>query len=143
MSAVLILLIGQIALGGPALQRIIGLASAPAIAVALLATERRAGFIAFAVAALLLTIVFLGAHRKTFFLVAAPLLIGGALYLPLFWNSGGIWSQPARAVKSLSTPDARDAASNRYRILENQNIRATIQAEPLTGVGFRPEERRV
>ena len=136
LSAMLILLLAQLALGGPLFQRVVGLAAVPVIVLALLATERRAGFIAFMVASVLLTIVFLGAHRKTFFLVAAPLLVGGALYLPLFWNAGGIWSQPARAVKSLSAPDTRDAASNRYRVLENQNIRATIQAEPLTGVGF-------
>jgi hypothetical protein len=136
MSAMLILLLAQLAIGGPLFQRVVGLASVPVIGLALLATERRAGFIAFMVAALLLTIVFVGAHRKAFFLVAAPLLLGGALYLPLFWNSGGIWSQPARAVKSLTAPDTRDAASNQYRVLENQNIRATIQAEPLTGVGF-------
>jgi O-antigen ligase len=44
--------------------------------------------------------------------------------------------QPARAVRSLSSPDPRDAASNFTRELEKGNIRATIAANPLLGVGF-------
>lgn len=136
LGAVLLLLVALPLLGGPLGLRVASAAAIPVVGLALLATERRAGFIAFCVAAILLAIVFLAAHRKLFFFVAAPLLIGGALYVPIFWNSGGIWSQPARAIKSLTAPDPRDAASNEYRVLENVNIRATIESEPLTGVGF-------
>ncbi|MBV9357796.1 MAG: hypothetical protein JO023_19965 [Chloroflexi bacterium] len=59
-----------------------------------------------------------------------------AVYMPLFWNSTGTLGQAARAVRSISQPDARDAASNAWRDLEAINVRATIQSSPITGVGF-------
>jgi O-antigen ligase len=39
-------------------------------------------------------------------------------------------------VRSLSQPDPRDAASNLYRDLEKIDLRATIHADPLLGIGF-------
>ncbi|MGH2371401.1 MAG: O-antigen ligase family protein, partial [Chloroflexota bacterium] len=102
----------------------------------LLATERRAGQIATMIAFLAFALVFLAVHRKAFFLIALPLLIGGAIYLPLFWNNTSMVGQPARAIRSLYQPDERDAASNLYRLLEKINVRATIKSDPLRGVGF-------
>ena len=136
LAAMLALVVAQVALGGRLLPRLIALAYAPFIAVGMLAAERRAGFIALVVAGLTVALILFITHRKAFFLLAVPLMVAGALYLPLYWNSSGIWSQPARAVKSLIEPDARDAASNEYRVRENMNIRATIDSSPLLGVGF-------
>jgi hypothetical protein len=75
-------------------------------------------------------------HRKAFMLIAVPALVCGAIYLPLFWNASGILAQPARAIRSISDPDPRDAASNLSRELEKVNIRATLRAFPIQGVGF-------
>jgi hypothetical protein len=136
LSTVLLTIVGRLALGGPLLPRLVSLGVTPVIALGLLATERRAGIVALAVSGLLLSIVFLAGHRRTFFLIALPLLVVSSLYVPTFWHRGGIWSQPARAVRSLITPDPRDAASNRYRDLEAVNIRATLDSDPVLGVGF-------
>jgi hypothetical protein len=136
LGSLLLLILAQQIFGAPFWQRFFGLLAVPAAVFTLLASERRAGYIAAAMAFLALSVVLLAAHRKAFFLIAVPLLIGGAIYLPLFWNNTGMLGQPARAIRSLSQPDPRDAASNLYRELEKINVRATIQANPLLGVGF-------
>jgi hypothetical protein len=69
-------------------------------------------------------------------MIALPLLIVTAVYLPVFWNDTGVMGQPARAVRSISDPDPRDAASNLSRDLEAINVRATIASSPLLGIGF-------
>jgi O-antigen ligase len=58
------------------------------------------------------------------------------MYLPLFCNNTSMLGQPARAVRSISQPDERDAASNQYRDLEAINVQAGIASNPLLGVGF-------
>jgi hypothetical protein len=59
-----------------------------------------------------------------------------AIYLPAFWNKTGTLGQPARAVHSFVSPDQRDALSNLYRIQENANLVANIQASGPLGKGF-------
>jgi hypothetical protein len=124
------------AFGARAWQRWLGLALVPVSLFTLLATERRAGFIALIIAFIAFGLIFVIAHRKAFFLITVPMLIGLAVYLPLFWNNTSMLGQPARAVRSLSQPDARDAASNLYRDLELINVRSTIHSNPILGVGF-------
>jgi O-antigen ligase len=63
-------------------------------------------------------------------------IIAGAIYLPVFWNNSGTAGQMARTVRSLITPDPRDAASNAWRDLEAINVRGTILSDPLLGIGF-------
>lgn len=111
----------------------------PAVAVGLytlLATERRAGSIALFAAFAIVAIMLFVSHRRAFMLVALPVLVGTAIYLPLFWNNTSLVGQPARAVRSMYQPDARDAASNSYRDIEKINVQATIHSDPLLGVGF-------
>ena len=116
--------------------RAIGVVAAPVLAFTLLASNRRAGVIVILVDLLIVALVVLVVNRKAFF-VAAPLVITAvALYLVLFWNASGVVGQPARAVRSLYEPDARDAASNRYRVIENYDISRTLQDDPIFGVGF-------
>jgi hypothetical protein len=136
LGTLLLLVLAQLAFGAPHWQRVFGLLLVPVAIFTLLATERRAGYIAVLVAFLGFTLVFLVVHRKVCFLITLPLLVGFSIYLPLFWNNTGLMGQPARAVRSMSEPDPRDAASNLYRDLEKINVRATIHAEPLLGVGF-------
>jgi hypothetical protein len=128
--------IAQQVFGGPTWQRLFGPPLAAVTIYTLLATERRAGYIALMVAFIALAIVFLVAHRKAFFCFAVPVLLAGAIYMPVFWNNTGMVGQPARAVRSLFNPDPRDAQSNLSRELEKLNVFATIRAAPLLGVGF-------
>jgi hypothetical protein len=136
LGALLLLMVAQQVFGAPLWQRLLAAPLIPITVYALLATERRAGYITVMVAFLAYTLVFLVANRRAFFLIAVPILVGGAIYLPLFWNNTTLLGQPARAVRSLSEPDPRDAASNLYRDLEKINVRATIHSDPLLGVGF-------
>jgi len=124
------------AFGAPFWQKILGLLSLPVVTFTLLATERRAGYIAIIIAFIVYSLVFLMTHRKAFFFVCLPLIIGFLIYLPIFWNNTGPIGQPARAVRSLSQPDPRDAQSNLYRDLEKIDIIYTIKANPIVGVGF-------
>jgi hypothetical protein len=136
LGAWLLLVLAQHIFGAPAWQRWFGTLLLPVVGFTLLATERRAGYIAIAVALLAFAIVVLRTRRKVFFLVFVPLLICASIYLPLFWRSTGLLGQPARAVRSLSDPDPRDAQSDAYRDLEKIDVRITIDQHPLTGIGF-------
>jgi hypothetical protein len=136
LGTLMLLTIAQWVFGAPAWQKTLGLVLLPITAFTLLATERRAGYIALIIGFLAYALVFLIAHRKAFFSIAVPLMIALAIYLPLFWNNTTLIGQPARAIRSLSQPDPRDASSNLYRDLELINVKATIHANPLLGVGF-------
>jgi O-antigen ligase len=136
LAAAIILVLAQRIYGAPRWQRIIGLVTLPVIGYTLLATERRAGILALIAGFVALAFVLAVTKRRAFLLVAVPLGLSFLLYLPLFWNSGGITGQPARAVRSLFEPDYRDASSNTYRQLESLNVRVTIQKDPALGVGF-------
>jgi len=126
----------QVVVGGPLWRRIFGIMLLPLGMFTLLATQRRAGYIALAIAFLLMTIPWLVRHRKAVMLILVPAVVAASIYLPIFWNNTGILGQPARAVRSLTSPDARDASSNVYRDMELVNVRETIRADPLLGVGF-------
>jgi O-antigen ligase len=136
LGAAILLVLAQQVYGAPRSHRIIGLLALPLISYTLLATERRSGIIALLAGFLALSIVLLVTKRRAFFFVAVPLALSFVLYLPVFWNSGGITGQPARAVRSLVQPDYRDASSNLYRQQETTNVRATILSDPIVGVGF-------
>jgi O-antigen ligase len=134
--AAIILVLAQQIFGAPRWQRIIGMLALPVLSFTLLATERRAGILVLIVCFVAFALLLLVTRRAAFFLLAVPLMLSFVLYLPLFWNSGGIAGQPARAVRSLVQPDSRDAQSDTYRRLETMNVRATILSDPVFGVGF-------
>ena len=134
--AFLMLVVAQWAFGAPRWQRLADLALAPIALFTLFASERRAGMIALIVAFGVMSIVLLVTHRKAFVLICLPAMIAFGAYLPLFWNNSSVLGQPARAIRSLSAPDPRDAASNRARDLEVINVSATLTSDPLLGVGF-------
>jgi hypothetical protein len=136
LGSLVALIVAQQVFGAPLWQRLLGLPILPVAVFTTLATERRAAQVSLIMAVLAVFIVLAIAHRKAFFLIAVPVMIAGAIYLPIFWNASGILAQPARAIRSISDPDPRDAASNLSRELEKFNIRATIRAYPVMGVGF-------
>lgn len=135
-SHAIMLVAAQWAFGGQSWQRRVGLLAVPILIFTLMASHRRAGNVTLIVSFLVYSLVFLVANRKAFFLLATPVLLCGMLYFPLFWNNTGLLGQPARAVRSMITPDARDQSSNYYREVEKVNVRATIMAYPIMGVGF-------
>ena len=121
---------------GPRWQRMLGPCLALVAIFTMLVSERRAGLIAVMIAFVLFTCALFTIKRKAFLLIALPAVFAGAIYMPLFWNNAGTLGQGARAVRSISNPDPRDAASNAWRDLEAVNVRATIASDPLLGIGF-------
>src|SRR5207248_4042066 len=111
LGALILLVLAQHVVGAPSWQRRLGSLLAPIALFTLLASQRRAGPITLVVAFLAFSLVFLVTHRKAFLLVTVPLLLGMMIYLPLFWNNTSLLGQPARSVRSLVQPNARDAAS--------------------------------
>ena len=104
-----------------------------------IANQRRASFVALAIALTLLAVALFIDNRKAFTIFVPPLLLIAVVYLAIFWNSSGATGLPARAIKSMILPSQatyRDQSSNVYRVVENININYTIHQKPLTGVGF-------
>jgi O-antigen ligase/polysaccharide polymerase Wzy-like membrane protein len=132
----MMLVFARLAFGGSKWQVLLGPIALIIAGYTMLASERRAGYIAVMVAFGAFALVLWIIKRKAFMLIAVPILIGTAIYMPLFWNNTSMLGQPARAVRSLRNPDPRDAASNMARDLEAINVRATIQSNLLLGVGF-------
>ncbi|MDQ6773473.1 MAG: hypothetical protein M3024_10860 [Candidatus Dormibacteraeota bacterium] len=64
------------------------------------------------------------------------LMAVGAAYTAAFWNQEGNLAQPARAVRSVVAPDARDTGSNQYRVLEDANLELNIRQSFPIGKGF-------
>lgn len=116
--------------------RTLGLLLAPVLLYTLLASNRRSGVIVLLVGLVLAELIVFAVRKKAFFASTIPVLATAVLYVAMFWNASGVLGQPARAIRSLSEPDPRDAASNFYRFLETYDIVYTIRAEPLLGVGF-------
>ncbi len=75
-------------------------------------------------------------RRKLMRRIALVLLVVNAGYLPAFWSKDGTLAQPARAIRSVVAPDARDEQSNQYRVVEDANLMLNIQAKHSTGKGF-------
>src|SRR5438105_11067132 len=92
------LIVAQHILGAPRWQKSLGLIALPILIFSLLATERRAAYIAVFVAFVAFAIVVFATNRKAFFLLVLPLIIGMSVYVPIFWNNTGLLGQPARAV---------------------------------------------
>jgi hypothetical protein len=136
LAVLLLQAIIQVVVKGPLWMRIMGVLMAPIGLYALLATHRRAGYIALALAFIIMAIPWVVRQRKALLFIVLPSMVAMAVYLPIFWNNTGVLGQPARAVRSLYEPDLRDASSNDYRITERYNVMETIRSDPFLGVGF-------
>jgi hypothetical protein len=120
----------------PLWQRLCSMLFAPIALFTLLASQRRAGIAALVVALVAYGMVFVVARPRAAALTLVSVLIGCLIYFPLFWSDAGLLGQPARTVRSFVQPESYDALSNDYRAQEKINVRATILANPLLGVGF-------
>lgn len=117
-------------------MRVLSLLAAPPLLYTLLASNRRSGVIVLLVGLLVVALTLFVVKRRAFFLTVLPALAAVALFMALSWNATGIAGQPARAIRSLYEPDARDQASNVYRLIETYDINLTIHDDPIAGVGF-------
>ncbi len=142
LASFLVLVFSSVAFGAKSF-RTLGLLLAPFQLLTLLASERRSGIIVLLVGLLVVALTLFVVKRKAFFAWALPILVGGVIFLAITWNATGLLGQPARAVRSLSEPDARDAASNIYRVIETYDISVTLHDDPILGVGFGREFQMV
>jgi len=119
--------------------RNVATALAPLVLIADLGNARRtASLLIFAGLAALLVTAYVGMpdRRRALRKLNVMLAIGAAIYLPLYWNSGGTTGQPARAIHSAIAPSARDLSSDQYRVIENANLEVGIHSTRSTGEGF-------
>jgi O-antigen ligase len=91
-------------------------------------------------AALLLLAILLSRLNPRLLRKVAPFVIVLTIgYVGAFWNNESLAGFPAQAIKTVISPsqvDQKDQSSDGYRTVENLDIHATIQAKPLTGLGF-------
>ena len=136
---VVFLVIGLWAFGVPGRLRTVATCVLPLVVVCDMANSRRTAWAILIVGGLFMTIlayVRLPAHRRGIRRASLVVLALSLVYMPLFWNKTGTTAQPARAVHSLVAPDPRDASSDQYRVLEDENLKLNIRAHHATGSGF-------
>ena len=75
-------------------------------------------------------------QRKRIIALGLVAALATTLYLPVFWHREGTLAQPARAVRSVIAPDARDEASNDYRKAEDFTLATYIKGSHSAGTGF-------
>ena len=137
-DAFLVLLLSFTVCGTFPKLRGVMLALLPFVVLGSLACNRRAGTAAFVVIVPVLVLAAYQAFPVRRRLIGILSLVGAAAFLgyyTAFKNSSSILAQPARAISSQFTPDARDASSNAYRDAENADLMATIHSAPL-GYGY-------
>jgi hypothetical protein len=111
----------------------------PVVIGADLANNRRAAWLLLAAGLVALAAVAyraLPARRRALGGAAVISLAVCAVYLPAYWNKTGGLAQPARALRSMISPDPRDASSDLYRNQENANLKLNIKEGGVIGRGF-------
>lgn len=119
--------------------KIAALLFTPTAAIALMAGQRRAGIASFIIGFIpLLPLLWciLEQRRKQVLTFAGAFAFATMVYLPMAWNATGAWALPARAIRSNSDPNQRDAGSNAYRMAEDANLRRTRDTQPWIGIGY-------
>jgi hypothetical protein len=111
----------------------------PAVLLSDVGNTRRVAWLILAVclaAVLLIVHLRVPSRRRLVRRMVAVLCVATAVYLPAFWNVQGNLGQPARAVRTIIDPSARDQGSDRYRQLENANLGVNISEWRPLGSGF-------
>jgi O-antigen ligase len=135
----LFLAVIAVAYGLPRRDRQLSLMAFGMTVVPLLANQRRVAIAAFVIAAVLLVIVMYALEPRRRRAILSLLMLC-AVIVPIYgfatWDSEALIAMPTQAIKSQFAPDRRDASSDKYRDIENVNLRATAKESPLLGVGF-------
>ncbi|HEU5439931.1 MAG TPA: O-antigen ligase family protein [Ktedonobacterales bacterium] len=114
----------------------------PFLLIGLVANNRRADYVAFVVGATvawLLVIVLKRTGRLKHLVIFGCVAALAAGYVLIFSHASGTFAEPARAIMATIHPsatDARDAASNLYRIYEDFDLKYTAKQSPVIGWGF-------
>jgi hypothetical protein len=111
----------------------------PLILSAEFVAARRAGFVAVGAVLLAMALLFMARDRRRGLMLVGLVGVAAVAYMAAFWDAEGPLAAPLRAVRSVIEPSSvnlRDAASNFWRDIENQNIAYTVKQLPLTGVGL-------
>ena len=123
-------------------QLLTALAIVPPLVIALVANNRRADYVALllglAVAWILVVVVNPRTRARHLKVMAVCAVLGGA-YIVIFANGTGAIAAPAHSIVATIHPsasDARDAASNAYRVDENYDLKVTAKQNPWLGWGF-------
>jgi hypothetical protein len=126
-------------LGAKKSHRMLATAFALPVVIAFLANERRAGVLALLMGLLIVGLLVYAttrARRPAIVLLSLAALVLMPLYVFAFGDDDGLLAEPAVAIWSIYNPDERDLSSNRYRELENENLKLNIARHPLWGAGF-------
>lgn len=137
-NTIIVLAINVWMFNGSKLKRLTLPLLLPIVLISYFANQRRASFITLAVAIIIISFVLYHIRRKTFWFIIPAIFILSIIYTGLFWNSTSSLGMPARAIRSVISPQrgGRDDSSNIYRVIENINSKFTITQHPFTGVGF-------
>jgi hypothetical protein len=122
-----------------AYRLLLPLMAVPVVAVYLM-SQRRAAVVALIAGLVILGLLLFWTRRRLFWKVAPVVLLIGTVYTAAFWHDEtSLAGFPAQAVKSVVAPDEvsdRNQSSDLYRIVEKQDVLATIQSSPILGIGF-------
>lgn len=104
---------------------------------AAMATGRRSATMVLAIGMVVMAWQLLPRYPLRVLTISIPVAVLILAYLAAFWHTEyGALAQPARAVRSQIAPSERDRQSDLYRTNELANIKGTLAATPLFGVGF-------
>ncbi len=137
LASAIVLSIAMLMLGSTRRQKLFVLCTLPVDIFGLMVTYRRAGEAALAIGLVFLSLILLRVNRKLFMKIVPVTALILSIYVAAEWNcTSGVVCQPARAISSQFNPDPRDAQSDIYREIEQFDLIANIQANPVTGLGF-------
>ena len=119
--------------------RVVATTLLPAVLVADMANSRRDAFVILGAGLLVFTVLAyfaLPERRQAIRWVVVASVLVGVVYTAALWNGSGLAAEPARALKSVISPDPRDALSNQYRLEEDANLGFMIRDSTPLGTGF-------
>ena len=114
----------------------------PFVVIALVANQRRADYIALALAVPVAWLLIFRIKRHARKQLLVIMLISTVLsvgYVAAFSHSGTGFGQPAHAIVSVFSPDntdTRNTDSNLYRTVENNDLIYNVKQSPVFGLGF-------
>jgi hypothetical protein len=136
LCAGMILCLALVVFGGSRAQRRYAMILLPAMFWCVNVMHRREAYAMLAVGLIVFGVAMYRLRPKVFWRFIPALAVLALVYLAVFWNNGGTLGQPARAIRSIVTPDPRDAISNDYRRVEHANLVNNIRTSRIFGLGF-------
>jgi O-antigen ligase len=140
MNTLFVLLIGTCLLRGSSTRsRCVLILMALPVGWVYFLSNRRAAVIGLLAGLALFSVILFWRQPRTFWRAVPAVTVLVVAYVAAFWNSKSSAAFPAQAIKTVISPksvSARDASSDLYRQIENNNLNFTIRQRKLMGVGF-------